>query len=163
MRLLALLLLVAPADAERRPIPLRPAPAVTGQPLPSLDLRALDGTPWNPATQEARPQLLYFWATWCGPCMEGLQALPVVQAAWPDVSVVAVNVDRDPSGVPDALEDWKGGSIPVVVDDRARLMGRLDLEELPVSVVADRLGRVRGRFQVAPDAPVVADALRDAP
>ena len=53
-----------------------------------------------------------FWATWCGPCqMMGQRIATELEPAFPDISVVKVNVDEEP----ELCERYRIASIPNLV------------------------------------------------
>ena len=53
-------------------------------------------------------KLLYFWATWCVVCKPGLQhKLPDLQKKYPDLSVIAVNIEEDTRRAKHYVKKWK--------------------------------------------------------
>ena len=76
--------------------------------------------------------LVDFWATWCGPCqMMGQRIAAELEPAFPDISVVKVNVDEAPElaakfgimSIP-ALFCYRGGA------KKAEFVGVTDVKEL---------------------------------
>lgn len=53
------------------------------------------------AHDEGRPQIVVFWATWCGPCLQELEELEQLQAQdhLREFSVLPLNVEGDPERV----------------------------------------------------------------
>lgn len=99
----------------------------------------------------ARPRVVHFWATWCGPCrteLPGLLALGRDLRA-EGIDLVAVAVD-------DEWEDIRaffGGEVPaeVVVTDDAAVHKRFGVSTLPDTYLVDRSGALLVRFHGARD------------
>lgn len=56
-------------------------------------IQKLDATNFSEAIEDAKPILVDFWATWCGPCMMQGQILEEVEKAHPEYRIGKVNVD----------------------------------------------------------------------
>lgn len=87
-------------------------------PAPEVSLTMMDGTSVSLSSLEGKVVLLDFFATWCGPCRNGL---PKVQAvadhfAGSDVLVYAVNMQEDAETVK-SFFDEAGLSLTVALDD----------------------------------------------
>jgi thiol-disulfide isomerase/thioredoxin len=86
-----------------RTIP-RPEPLsnLLGKPIPEFTFTGLDGHPVTRDSLAGKVAVLYFWATWCGPCFQTLPELETVFQKYKgrgDVAFVAVSIDRSrPSG-----------------------------------------------------------------
>jgi peroxiredoxin len=76
-----------------------PAPAgpQVGEPLPALDVPALDGPPVNLGDYRGRVLVLNVWATWCAPCREEMPSLQRLSERFPEEHfvVVGLTVDED--------------------------------------------------------------------
>jgi len=66
--------------------------------IPSFDIKTLDGKTVNTSTfsNEGKPIILSFWATWCRPCLKELTAIHDVYEEWVEetgVKLIAVSID----------------------------------------------------------------------
>ena len=66
--------------------------------LPAIELRTLDGQVVNMAelSNDGKPIVLSFWATWCSPCKRELNNINDVYEDWVDetgVRVLAISID----------------------------------------------------------------------
>ncbi len=66
--------------------------------IPSIDIKTLDGKTVNSSsfTNDGKPIILSFWATWCRPCLKELTAINDVYEEWREetgVKLIAVSTD----------------------------------------------------------------------
>lgn len=85
--------------------------------------------------------VLNFWATWCAPCREEMPSLDRLQAAMPEVAVVAVATGPNP--LP-AIEKFVGEvgleKLTLLRDPNGELARPMGVLGLPVTVVLDPEG-----------------------
>ncbi|NCA86647.1 MAG: TlpA family protein disulfide reductase [Clostridia bacterium] len=67
--------------------------------LPSVDIQTVQGEPFNTKqiTNNGKPIIITFWATWCKPCMKEHDAINDVYEDWVDetgVKMYAVSIDN---------------------------------------------------------------------
>jgi len=66
--------------------------------LPSVDIKTLDGKTFNTAsiTNNGKPVIISFWATWCKPCVKELNAIAEEYEQWQKetgVKIIAISID----------------------------------------------------------------------
>ena len=74
--------------------------ATVGKPAPDVSWTLLDGTTQKLADLKGKVVVLDFWATWCGPCVQGLPKISAVAKRYADQGVVFVACD---------MQEAKGG------------------------------------------------------
>lgn len=93
--ILTLTLAFVPALADAEP----PTVTVLGsQPASTLSVTTFDGKPFNLAAQRGKWVLVYFWASWCAPCTNGLPVLSKFLAAHNDVAAIGLDVMEQDGG-----------------------------------------------------------------
>jgi len=132
-------------------------PALSGPPqigsvAPALELEYLPGVQ-PPGPNQSH--LLFFWATWCGPCKK---ALPEVLAFGRDrkLPVIAIT-DEHPKEIEDFFREYPSPPLQIVATDRRRVhIQRYGVSGTPTFVLVDAQGTVR-HYQTGYD---VDDGLR---
>lgn len=66
--------------------------------MPSVNVKTLDGKTFNTSSisNDGKPIVMSFWATWCSPCKAELNAIAEVYADWQKetgVKLIAVSID----------------------------------------------------------------------
>jgi thiol-disulfide isomerase/thioredoxin len=144
--LLAVLVCVSVASATSRAVPR--AQNLLNKKAPGFALTDLSGQSLTLAQFEGKVVLLNFWATWCAPC----QVEMPVFAAWQrkygpqGLQIIGISMD-DEVGPARSLAATLQLNYPVAMGDErlgARYGGVLGL---PLTLLIDRNGIVRARFQ----------------
>ena len=89
-----------------------------------------------------------FWASWCGPCK---QAFPFMadlarRHRTGDLVILTVNEERS-RAAGEAFLRQAGSSLPVIWDADGKVAKPYAVNELPVTLIFDRKGRLRERHQ----------------
>jgi len=137
-----------------------------GQLAPLFQSTDVNGRPVALADDRGHRVLLNFWASWCIPCRTEFPVLKRLLAAHPDVIVLGVVFDDSDSAAAAFIRS-QGATWPGVRDPRAQIAGAYDVHAkpgIPVSILIDPSGRVRGR-QAGPltDDQAAADFIAQAP
>lgn len=111
------------------------------QQAPDFTLKSKSGDNMRLQEQRGNVVLINFWASWCGPCREELPHFEKMQQTYEDLgfTVLAVNVDEDPSKANILLDDIPV-SFPVLFDDNDSVSKLYDVKAMPTTVLVDRDG-----------------------
>lgn len=111
------------------------------QELPSLTLKDLDGnnTDLNKLVEGENVYIFSFWATWCVPCINELDAISEVYEDWQDetkVRLIAIATDdtRTKKRIR-PMVNGKGWEYLVLYDDNQDLKRALNISTLPHTLV----------------------------
>ncbi|MGC6414477.1 MAG: TlpA family protein disulfide reductase [Bacteroidia bacterium] len=128
------------------------------QELPSTVLRDLDGSSINLQTliDSENVVVLNFWATWCVPCINELDAISEVYEDWVDetqVKLIAIATDdtRTKKRIR-PLVNGKGWEYLVVYDDNQDLKRALNITSLPHTLILKNQKIIQRRIGYSPGA-----------
>ncbi len=119
-------------------------PLVEGDEAPMFELESLDGGTVSLAALKGKKVIvLDFWATWCGPCIQGLPTMVEVTNAFKDKGVVfyAVNLQEDNDKVNKFL-DGKDYTLNVLMDREGKVAQEFGVGGIPHSVVIGLDGKI---------------------
>ena len=85
--------------------------------------------------------LLDFWASWCKPCRESLPWMNSLQAEFPSLRIVAVNVDTDRQAAEQFLEEFKP-EFEIAYDPNGRLAAEFGVYGMPTSFLLNTDGEI---------------------
>jgi thiol-disulfide isomerase/thioredoxin len=120
--------------------------AQSSQRAASLTLRDIHGRPLSLADYRGKVVLINFWATWCPPCRQEIPDLIKMQRQYQKKGLQIIGITYPP----ETLSEVRGFArklrmnYPIALGTKASKAQFTSSETLPVTVVIDRDGAVRG-------------------
>lgn len=118
------------------------------QTIPSVNIKTLDGKTVNTSTitNNGKPMVINFWATWCKPCVRELTNIADVYPDWVDetgVKLIAVSIDdsRSMSRVAPFV-NGKGWEFEVYIDPNSDLKRAMNVPNVPHTFLIDGSGNI---------------------
>jgi cytochrome c biogenesis protein CcmG, thiol:disulfide interchange protein DsbE len=116
--------------------------------IPSVDIKTMDGKAFNTAgiSNNEKPVIITFWATWCKPCLKEHEAINEVYEDWvaeTGVKMYAVSIDNARSSksvMP--LVNGKGWTFDVLLDENGDFKRALNVNIPPHTFIADGKGQI---------------------
>ena len=110
--------------------------------MPNIELNAISGKSVNLSTDFNEVDKLYvfsFWATWCAPCINELEAIHKKYATWKEslnIEIIAVSIDdsKTHKRVKPFLKG-KGWTYNVLLDSNQELKRALSIVNVPYTIV----------------------------
>ena len=118
--------------------------SLVGQPAPTFEFVASDGTYVNETTHLGQWVILDLMATWCGPCRLEVAHLREVQARHGDeVAIFSIGVDRGESMQDlDRFGEEYGATWPYALDRSGEIKTAMEMRIIPKLVIIDPQGVV---------------------
>ena len=116
--------------------------------LPSVSLRTIDGKTVNTAklNNNGKPFIISFFATWCKPCQQELDAINEVIADWEEetgVKVITVSIDQGQNvDKVKPLVDSKGWEFEVLLDPNSDFKRAMNVTLVTTVFVIDGKGNI---------------------
>ena len=116
--------------------------------LPSVTLTDINGNTVNTAelSNDGKPMVISFFATWCKPCQRELKAIHEVYDDWQDetgVKVIAVSIDEAQNAQKvKPLVEGKGWDYEVLLDTNSECKRQLGVNDIPHVFVVDGEGNI---------------------
>lgn len=98
------------------------------------------------------------WSIWCEPCRRELPQLQQYASDNPDVTVVALNLGDTPEAVTKYAAEL-GLTLPIAIDDEARISSAIGVSSVPATVVIDADGDVVAKHLGEIDARGLAELV----
>ncbi len=116
--------------------------------LPSVMLKDLSGKPVHTDTlsNNGRPFIIDFFATWCKPCNRELDAIAEVYDEWREetgMKVIAVSIDQaQNTNKVKPLVDNHGWEYDVLLDPNSDFKRALGIQMIPYVLIVDGQGQI---------------------
>ena len=116
--------------------------------LPSVKLKDINGKVIDTATlsNDGKPFIISFFATWCKPCNRELKAINEVYADWQDetgVRVVAISIDEAQNAQKvKPMVDASGWEYQVLLDPNSDFRRAMGVNMIPHVFVIDGNGKI---------------------
>lgn len=116
--------------------------------LPSVQLKDIDGNTVDTSklSNDGKPFIISFFATWCKPCQRELKAINEVYADWQDetgVKVIAVSIDQAQNiAKVKPLVDGFGWDYQVLLDPNSDFKRALGVNLIPAVFIVDGDGKI---------------------
>lgn len=119
-----------------------------GDKIPSATVKKLDGSKINSSTfsNDGKPIIISFWATWCKPCKKELDAIADNYADWQKetgVKLIAISIDdaRSSSKVVTDVKT-KGWTYEVYIDENQDFKRAMNVNNVPHTFLVDGSGKI---------------------
>ena len=116
--------------------------------LPGVQLKDLSGKPVNTAklTNNGKPMIISFWATWCKPCIRELKAIHELYPEWQDetgVRIIIVSIDDAQNAQKvKPMVDGMGWEYDVLLDPNGDFKRAMNVQSVPHVFVLDGKGNI---------------------
>jgi peroxiredoxin len=125
-----------------------PAVQKTGEKVPAVTVKTLDGKQINTSTfsNDGKPMIISFWATWCAPCKKELNAIAEEYADWQKetgVKLIAISIDdsRNSAKVKPYV-DSKAWEYDVYLDENQDFKRAMNVNNVPSTFVINGKGEI---------------------
>jgi cytochrome c biogenesis protein CcmG/thiol:disulfide interchange protein DsbE len=116
--------------------------------VPAIQIKTLDGSAFNTSkfSNNGKPIIIDFWATWCKPCIAELDAISDEYAKWQKetgVKIIAVSVDdaRTMAKVAPFIKE-KGWSYESYLDPNQDFQHAMQVINCPCVFIIDGSGQI---------------------
>ena len=116
--------------------------------LPKVDVKKLDGSKISTSTftNDGKPIVISFWATWCKPCKKELDAISENYSDWQKetgVKMIAISTDdaRSIAKVPNDVKT-KGWEFEIYTDENGDFQRAMNVVNVPHTFIINGKGEI---------------------
>lgn len=119
-----------------------------GDKIPSATIKKLDGTKINSNTfsNDGKPIIISFWATWCKPCKKELDAIAEEYEEWQKetgVKLIAISIDDVRSSAKVSTDvKTKGWKYEVYLDENQDFKRAMNVNNVPHTFLVNGKGEI---------------------
>ena len=118
------------------------------RPVPSVEIKDVKGNPFNTSriSNDGKPVIISFWATWCKPCIKELTTIAEVYSDWQEetgVKIYAVSVDdARSSSLVAPLVNGKSWDYTVLLDQNGDFKRAMNVGPIPHTFLINGKGEI---------------------
>ena len=119
-----------------------------GRKIPAVQIQTLEGKKINTSTfsNNGKPMIISFWATWCSPCKKELNAVAEVYDQWTKetgVKLIAISIDDSKSSSKVApYVNTKGWEYEEYLDLNSDFKRAMGVNDPPQTFIVDGQGNI---------------------
>lgn len=116
--------------------------------LPKVLLRKLDGTKIyaSELSNNGKPFIISFWATWCKFCLAELNTVSTVYRKWQEetgAKLIAISTDQEPKeGFVKSFVEKRNWPYEIYIDYKKGLYQHFKIQEVPHTMIIDSTGHI---------------------